>query len=384
MYQSKIDIGENVMLYLDYATNCPVSKETLEVFNNITNEYIGNPNSVHKLGQEAKQVIDVATREIANILGVKENEIIYTSGATESNNLAVKGVAKQYKNRGKHIITTYLEHNSVLASIQHLKEQGFEVDMVDILNNGLIDINHLKSLLRDDTILVSIAYVDSEIGIIQPIEEIGGILKNYPNCVFHSDIAQAVGKISVDLKDVDLASVTAHKFYGLNGIGMLIKKEHIRLEPLIHGGSSTTIYRSGTPCNALVGSIAKSLEIVNKNLDANFEHVKMLNIDLRDELCKYKEVFLNSNDNSVPFILNFGIKGVRAVTLASELEKFEVYISTKSACCSTNTISRSVYALTKDKKLATSCVRVSLSHLTTKDDVKKFMSYFKECYNKLK
>lgn len=372
------------MLYLDYATNCPVSREVIDIFNDITCKYIGNPNSTHKLGQESKEVIDIATREISDILNIRENEIIYTSGATEANNLAIKGIAGRYKNRGKHIITTGLEHNSVLAPVQHLKDQGFEVDMVDILSNGLVDIDHLKSLLRDDTILVSIAYVDSEIGIIQPIEEIGDILKNYPNCVFHSDIAQAVGKIAVNLDNVDLASITAHKFYGLNGIGALIKKEHIRLESLMHGGSSTTMYRSGTPCNALIASLAKAMEISNKNLDTNFNHVQALSTSLKNELHKYENIFLNSNNNSVPFILNFSAKGIKATSLASKLEKLEVYISTKSACCSANTMSRSVYALTKDRRLATSSVRVSLSHLTTEEDIKEFTSRFKICYDIVK
>jgi len=372
------------MLYLDYATNCPPHKDVIQIFNEATSEYLGNANSAHKLGQRAKSVIDKATEQITDILNIKENEIIYTSGATEANNLAIKGVANKYKNRGKHIITTNLDHNSVLAPIQYLKDQGFEVDMIDILNNGLVDIEHLKSLIRDDTILVSIAYVDSEIGIIQPIQEIGELLKNYPNCIFHSDVAQAIGKIKVDLTNIDLASITSHKFYGLNGVGMLIKKEHVRLEPLIHGGSSTTIYRSGTPSQALIVSAAKAVEIAIRDVETNFEYVSKLNTYLKEKLSKCENVVLNSSSNSTPFILNFSVKGIKAINLVSELEEFDVYISTKSACCSTNTMSRSVYALTKDKKLAMSSVRVSLSHLNTVEDIEEFINYFDICHEKLK
>lgn len=371
------------MIYLDYAANCPADKEVLNVFNNITRQYIGNPNSIHKLGKMAKNEIDLSTKKISQILNIKENEIIYTSGATEANNLAIKGIANKYKNVGKHIITTNLEHSSVLSPVQSLKDKGFEVDIVDILDNGLIDMEHLQSLLREDTILVSICNVDSELGIIQNIDEIGNLLKSYPNSIFHTDISQAVGKIPIDLTNIDLASMSAHKFFGLNGVGLLIKKENILLEPIILGGSSTTIYRSGTPFTALISSTAKALEISNKNLQNNYNHVKGLNAILREGLCKYKNVFINSYDDNSPFILNFSVKGIKSKLLTEELEKHDIYISTKSACCSKNLISRPVHALTKDKKIATSSVRLSLSHLTTEEDIKNFLQYFKECYNNL-
>lgn len=372
------------MLYLDYATNCPVHKEVLDTFYSTSIKYIGNPNSSHKLGKEAKSIIHKANVQISNILNIKQTEIIYTSGATESNNLAIKGVANYYKNRGKHIITTNLEHPSVLAPIQYLKEQGFEVDKIEILDNGLINLQHLKSLLREDTILVSICYVDSEIGNKQEIEHIAKILKDYPNCVFHCDASQAIGKIRVNLDNIDLISLTAHKFFGLNGIGMLLKKENIMLEQLIHGGSNVTMFRSGTPCVALIDSTVTALKIANKNLDINLSYVEKLNFRLKQELSKYQNVFINSNDNAIPFILNFSIKGIKAVLIAEELEKYDIYISTKSACSSSKIISRAVYALTKDRKLASSSIRVSLSHLTTEDDICYFLKYFKNCYDKLR
>ena len=235
------------MIYLDYAANAPVDKEVLDVFNEATVKYFANPNSMHKLGVEAKEAIDKATKNIANNLGVSEDEVIYTSGASESNNLVIQGLPERYKSRGKHIIISKLEHSSIVAPAQHMQELGFEVDMVGVTKDGLIDIDELKSLIREDTILVSITSVDSELGIRQPIEEIGRILKEYPNLYFHTDASQIIGKERIDFTDVDLVTIAPHKFYGINGFGLLVKKKEVGLKPIIYGGKSTTIYRSGTP-----------------------------------------------------------------------------------------------------------------------------------------
>ena len=238
-------------IYLDYAANTPVDKEVLEVFNDNTLKYFANPNSTHPLGLEANKKIQETTENIMQMLQKetnldKDTEIIYTSGSSESNNLAIKGIANTYKENGRHIISTFLEHSSVSSPLTYLKEQGYEIDIVNITSDGKIDIDHLKSLLREDTILVSICYVDSELGNVQPIEKIKNIIKDYPNCFLHVDATQAIGKIKVDLKDIDLISFAPHKFYGINGSGVLIKKKSIVLEPLINGGASTSIYRSGT------------------------------------------------------------------------------------------------------------------------------------------
>ena len=243
------------MIYFDNCATTFVDKRVLEVFNKVCIEYPGNSNSIHSLGVKSKELEDYSTKKIAKLLNVNVNDIIYTSGASESNNLAIKGICLKYQNRGKHIITTYLEHSSVSSSIDYLVKLGFEVDYVRIKDDGLIDIDHLKSLMRDDTILVSIAYVDSEIGLVQPINEIGLLLKDYPKCFFHVDCTQALGKIDIDFSLIDLASMSGHKIFGLKGIGLLIKKEKIVIEPLIHGGKSTTIYRSGTPALPLIVSL---------------------------------------------------------------------------------------------------------------------------------
>lgn len=371
------------MIYLDYSATTPVNEEVLESFIKTTREYIGNPNSLHRLGTEANAIIEKATEQIANILGVKKEEIIYTSGASESNNLAIKGIALKYKNRGKHIITTMLEHSSIIGPLNYLQTEGFEVDFVNILENGQVDINHLKSLLRDDTILVSICAVDSEIGIRQPIEEIGKLLKDYPKLFFHVDMTQCLGKDHIDLTNVDLASFSAHKIYGIKGIAGLIKKDKIMLEPIIHGGKSTTVFRSGTPTVGLIVSFAKALRLATTNLDGKKEYIGKLNEKLKSFLSQYPKVVINSTKYSLPTVLNFSVIGVKPETFLHALEADDIYISTKSACSAADAISKSVYALTKREEVAISTLRVSLSYLTTDEEIDAFMKSFDKNYKKL-
>ena len=235
------------MIYLDYSANTPVDARVLEQFCAVERRCIGNANSHHQAGSAAKAEIDAATIKIASLLGVQPAEIIYTSGASEANNFALKGLARLSRHAGRHIISTPLEHSSVSGTLTALQEQGYEIDLLDVKQDGTVDLEHLKDLLRPDTICVAITLVDSELGVVQPVQEIAAILKAYPHCHLHVDATQAVGKIPVSFEGVDTMSLTAHKFYGLNGIGLLIKRRNLALEPLIHGGESTTIYRSGTP-----------------------------------------------------------------------------------------------------------------------------------------
>ena len=360
------------MIYLDYSATTPVNSEVLETFSKVTKEYIGNPNSLHKLGLEAKKLIEAATKQIADILNVNEKEIIYTSGASEANNTAIKGICLKYQNRGKHIITTRLEHSSVIAPISYLQSLGFEIDFVDMDKNGQVDLEHLKSLIRDDTILVSIASVNSEVGVVQPIEEIGKILKEYNKLYFHSDITQAIGKVDIDLENVDLASFSAQKIYGIKGIGALIKKEKIVIEPLIHGGKSTTVYRSGTPAVGLIVSLAKALRLIEEKKRENYQHVDNLNKYLKEKLEENKYIHINSNNYCSPYILNFSIKNIKPETMLHALEEDDIYISTQTAC-STGANSIAVYEVTKNDEYAEHSVRVSLSHLTTKDEIDIFL-----------
>jgi len=371
------------MIYLDYSATTPVDSGVVRTFSKACEEYWANPNSLHKEGVKANSLINAATEQISSILGVKPSEIIYTSGASESNNMAIKGICLKYQNRGKHIITTDFEHSSIYGPIGYLQKLGFDVDFVNTLENGKVDIDHLKSLLRDDTILVSITAVNSEIGIIEPIEEIGLLLKDYPKTFFHVDMTQSIGKKKIDLTNVDLASFSAHKFFGVKGIGVLLKKENINIEPIIHGGKSTTIYRSGTPATPLIASISKALRLVTKDMNEHYEYVSNINKKVRDGLSSYEKVRINSPEDSLPYILNISVLGVKPEVLLHALEEEEVYISTQTACSSKSDESKAVYALTKDHDRSKSSVRISLSYKTTLDEIDKFLEIFERCYNKL-
>ena len=367
------------MTYLDYSATTPVDKEVLNSFIKAS-EYIGNPNSLHDLGVKSKHLIDASTNQIANILNVKPSEIIYTSGASESNNTIIKTV-RAFQNRGKHIITTKLEHSSVYGPLKQLEQEGFKIDYVP-LENGIVQIDKLKQMITDNTVLVTISMVNSETGLRQPIEQIGKLLKKYPKIIFHSDITQAVGKIKFDLTDVDAASFSAHKFFGFKGIGVLYKKENLNLEPLISGGKSTTNFRSGTPSTELIVSLAKALRLSYQTAKEDYQKVKQYNQTLKKELQKYKDVSINSNEFSIPHILNISIKNIKPETMLHSLEEKDIYISTQSAC-STKDVSKSVLALTNDIDKAKTSIRISISKKTTENDITNFLKAFDESYKKL-
>jgi cysteine desulfurase len=368
------------MVYLDYAAATPVDKRVLDLFYETTKRYYANPNSSHKFGVEARRVIDNCTLNIANNLGVLREEIIYTSGASESNNLAIKGICERYKNRGKHILISSLEHNSIMASAMAMQEVGFEVELIPVNKEGIVDKDVLRGMIREDTILVSICSVDSEIGLKQPIEEIGEMLREYPNCFFHTDASQAIGKVNIDFSNVDLVTITPHKFYGLTGFGMLIKKKNVSLKPQINGGKSVTVYRSGTPEVANIVALDKALEIALNERSERYQYVKKLSDKVKDVLREYKNVYVNNTDKSIPFTINFSVKGVKALEIQEKLEEHYIYVSTKTSCCPVMTPSKIVYALTKDKGLSSSSIRVSISHLTKDWEIEEFLRVFDLIY----
>ena len=370
------------MIYLDNSATTMVDDRVLETFNKVCKNYPGNSNSLHSLGIKSKELEDYATEKISNLLGVKPSEIIYTSGASESNNTVLKGVASKYKNRGNHIITTYLEHSSVLETCKYLENKGFIIDYVKIKDNGLIDIDDLERLLTDNTILVSVAYVDSELGIRQDIDTISKIVKKHPKCYFHVDATQAIGKIKVDPTSIDFISMSAHKIFGLKGIGLLIKKDNIVIDNLIHGGKSTTIYRSGTPALPLICSLMKALELVIPNIDKNYEYVSSLSRKIKDNLKKYDNIHINSTENSIPYIINFSVIGVKPETFIHTMEEEDIYLSTKSAC-STSDISLSVDSIYHNREISMSSTRISLSYKNTTEEIDKFIKVFDKIYNKL-
>ena len=355
----------------------------LERFCRTERRFIGNPNSSHCAGREAAAALSEITASIAASLGVGAEEIIYTSGASEANNLAIKGIARTSRHLGRHIISTPLEHASVSAPLTYLQEQGYEIDLVDIGRDGKLDLDHLRELLWKDTVLVSVSAVDSELGTVQPIGEIAEILKEYPNCRFHVDATQAVGKIPLRLDGVDTASLAAHKFYGLNGSGLLFKRKELVLEPLIHGGVSTTLYRSGTPTLALAAALDTALAQALSRRAEREESVRAKNEALRKALGAYPKVRINSPEDAIPHILNISVQGVKAGDFQRALDRAGVCVSVKSACSVEGTPSRAVFAVSRDRKNALSSWRISLSHLTTDAELEQFLAAFDRCYKEL-
>lgn len=364
------------MIYLDYAANTPADERVLDCFCRAERRFFGNANAHHAAGVAARDAMSEAVAKTAALVGAQPNEVVFVSGASEANNLAIKGVALAAKSGGRHIISTPLEHASATGSLAALKEQGFTVDLVRVTARGTVDLDHLKSLLREDTALVAMTAVDSELGAVQPVREAAAILRDYPDCRLHVDATQAVGRIPVSFDAADTMSLTAHKFYGLNGVGVLLRRRSVPLRPLIHGGASTTDVRSGTPAVALAQSLACALELADGERDARNAVVRRHNEHLRRALAAYPFVHINSPEDAVPHILNLSVEGVKGTVFQRELDKLGVCVSVKSACSSDGLPSAAVMAVCGDRRRALSSWRVSLSHLTTDAEIDGFLDAF--------
>lgn len=366
------------MIYLDYSATTPPSDAVLKQYASDNLEFFANPNSIHELGLLAKQKIDQSSLEINQLLGLQNYEVIYTSGATEANNLAIKGFALQNAYRGKHIITSPYEHSSVTTVMNYLAKQDFDIDVLDITEDGTIDLAQLKELLRKDTILVSISLINSELGIKQDLPAIKEILKTHPKVVFHSDMTQAIGKVVVDLSDVDLISMSAHKIYGLKGIGALLRKKSVDLMPVIHGGKSTSRFRGGTPPAPLILSLNHALKNALKDLHQKIKKVTELKTYLIDNILPPVGNYHVNYMDGIPQILNISFLDMEAHLLLKKLSDKGIYISTQTACASESSYSPTVMKLTGSEKFASTSVRISLSHLTTVEELDKFGEALKE------
>lgn len=371
------------MIYLDYSATTPIGYEVLDTYNKTSKDFFGNPNSLHELGVKAKNLMNSATKQIAEIFNVQDSEITYTYGATEANNLALMGVALENMKNGKHIITSKLEHPSIYAVCDYLESMGFEISFVENDSDGLIDFENLKSLIREDTILVSICAVNSEIGIRQPLKMIRQIVKKENSrTIIHSDMTQAIGKVSVNLRDVDLATFTGHKIFGPKGIGVLYKGNNIKIKPVLHGSGKSNMLNPGTPPVPLIVALSKAVRLATTELEKRERFIERLNLKIIDALSKYEGVLINKTKYSIPHILNISFRNIKAETFLHALEEFEVYVSSNTACSSGN-LSASVLAVFNDRLRAESTLRISLSYVTTTDEVNKFIGYFEQVYKRL-
>ncbi len=368
------------MIYLDYSANTPVSPRVLQSFTDAAARYVGNPNSNHPAGLAAKAAIDEATARIAAALGVQPDEIIYTSGASESNNTAIRGILHASRHIGRHVLTTPLEHPSVSGCLTAAMERGYEIDMLSVGHDGRIDPEEVHSLLRPDTVLVAMTAVDSELGTVQPVREVARALRGVANCCLHVDATQAIGKLPFSFDEVDTVSFAPHKFGGIVGSGVLFKRHGLAIEPLIYGGTSTTLYRSGTPAAALAVSTAEAVCAAMGGMEDNTAIVRGHNARLRDFFARYPKVQLNSPDDAIPHILNLSVEGVRGTSFQQALAAAGICVSVKSACAVEGTPSRAVMAVSRDRKRALSSFRISLSHLTTADELLEFEAVFDRLY----
>lgn len=376
------------MIYLDYVSTTPLNSEVNKMYQSLLNEYFANADSLYSLGIQTSRLMEQSRSLVAEMLHVKPHEIIFTSGASESNTTAIKGCAFQYQNRGKHLITTAIEHSSVYNTFVQLRDVfGFEVDFISVNHDGSINLEELKSKIRNDTILVSVMYVNNEVGVINPIKEIRNIIQSInPKVKFHVDMVQALGKIPVDLSVVDLASFSAHKIYGLKGSGILFKRESTTLVPLINGGQQEDGMRGGTSNTATHTMFAKTLRLVLENQEQKYKHVQELNHYVREQLQKEKDIVINTPlDNSSPYILNFSCIGYKPEVILHALEKEECYVSTKSTCSSHKSdVSKTLAAMHLNDAIASSAIRISFSHLTTKQEVDEFLFHLRHILKTIK
>ena len=377
---------DNDIIYLDNAATSKVYPEVLDSYNQITLKYFANPSSIHKLGQESNRLLEKSREQILSLLNLTHHEVIFTSGATEANNLAIKGYALANKSRGNHLITTAVEHPSVLNTFKALEKYGYEITILPVNKNGVVAVNLLKGAIKDNTILVSVMSVNNETGAINPIKEIGELLKGYPKIAFHVDMTQAIGKIDIPLENVDMFSFSGHKIHALLGSGALIKEKKIILEPIANGGGQENNLRSGTNTLALSATLAKALRISLKEQKENYNKVS----NLRDYLLSYLKdnqvlYCLNSLDNNNPYIVNFSLLNHKASVVVEALSNKGIMVSSLSACHSKNEdYSYVVLAMNNDMKLAHNTIRVSFSYENTVDDVNALIRGLKQIMKEIK
>lgn len=367
------------MIYLDNSATTKPAQSVLESYQQVSDKFFANPSSIHKLGGDAEKLLMKAREQIANILHVHDEEIIFTSGGTEGNNMAIKGIALQHQNRGKHIITTEIEHPSVYETCKNMEHLGFEVTYLPVNKNGVISIQDLKKAIRDDTILISIMHVNNEIGSIQPIKEIGEIAKKHPKLFFHVDDVQGLGKVPLNIYDsgIDLCTFSGHKIHGVKGTGVLFVKKNTALFPLLHGGGQEYEMRSGTENLAGVVSLAKAIRLIKEKEQAESNYLLHLHQYLQTEFEQMRHVKINSPIDGAPHIFNISVPHLKPEVVIHQLGEYEIFISTKSACSSKKTDeSRVLAACGYDNDRTTSALRISLSYENTVKELSEFIQRF--------
>lgn len=370
------------MVYLDYSATTPVLPEVLDSYNKVTEEYFGNPNSLHSLGIKSHELMDSAIEQIAELLNIKASEFVLTSGATEANNLAILGVCNTYRRYGNKIVVSKMEHPSIYGICKHLEKMDFVIDYVDVTEEGVVDFDDLKRKVTRDTILVSICAVNSETGARQPLKTVRQVIrKNNENCILHSDMTQAIGKVNISVQDADLATMSGHKIYGPKGIGLLYKNRNLVLSPLMYGAHEGELH-PGTPPLPLIVSFAKALRLALKDLKKKEDVVRKFNEKIVAHLSEYDNVLINSSKYCIPHILNISLMNIKPETFIHALETDEVYVSSNTAC-SSGEASKAVMNMYNDEIRSKTTIRISLSYLTLPSEVSAFLESFDKHYQEL-
>jgi cysteine desulfurase len=376
-------------IYLDYAATTPVDPRVAEkMMQCLTMDgTFGNPASrSHKFGWQAEELVDIARNDIAELVNADPREIVFTSGATESNNLAIKGAANFYSKKGKHIITSKTEHKAVLDTCRELERQGFEVTYLDVLPNGLIDLNVLEQAMRDDTVVVSIMHVNNEIGVVQDIAKIGEMCRER-KIVFHVDAAQSAGKLPIDLQElkVDLMSFSGHKIYGPKGIGALFvrRKPRIRLEAQMHGGGHERGFRSGTLAVHQIVGMGEAFRIAKEDMEKDTQHIVELRERLWNGIKDIEEIYINGDmEHHVPGIFNVSFNFVEGESLIMALK--DMAVSSGSACTSASLEPSYVLrALGLTDELAHSSIRFSIGRFTKEEEIDHVIGQINNAIGKL-
>ncbi|MCH8618401.1 IscS subfamily cysteine desulfurase [Undibacterium sp. TS12] len=375
-------------IYMDYSATTPVDPRVADKMIPFLRAQYGNPASrSHMYGWEAEKAVEEARAQVADLVNADPREIIWTSGATESNNLALKGAANFYKSKGKHIITVKTEHKAVLDTVRELERQGFEATYLQPGDNGLITIEQLKEAIRPDTILVSVMWVNNEIGVIQPIAEIGELCRE-KGIVFHSDAAQATGKVHIDLENtkVDLVSFSAHKSYGPKGIGALYirRKPRVRLEAQMHGGGHERGFRSGTLATHQIAGMGEAFRIAKEEMESELAHVRAMRDRLANGLKEIEETYVNGDmEHRVPHNLNVSFNYVEGESLIMAIK--DIAVSSGSACTSASLEPSYVLrALGRSDELAHSSIRFTIGRFTTEEDIDFTINLLKTKVEKLR
>lgn len=375
------------MIYLDNSATTKPDASILKSFEQVSENFFANPSSIHQLGGESERLLIKAKQQVAAILNVGNDEIIFTSSGTEGNNTAIKGIALEHQSRGKHIITTEIEHPSVHEACISLKGLGFQITYLPVNQNGVISVTDLENAIREDTILISVMQVNNEIGSIQPIKEVGQIAKKHPKLFFHVDAVQGLGKVPLTLRDsgIDLCTFSGHKIHGLKGTGILFVNKHTRLFPLFHGGGQEQSIRSGTENLAGAVSLVKALRLIKEREKNELNNLYALQNFMRHELNEMVGVEVNTPKTAAAHIINFSVPGLKPEVIIHILGEQGIYISTKSACSSKQKDESKVLAACGfSKARTTSGLRVSMSYNTRKEEIIQFIQVLEKAIQQFK